>query len=62
MLTSGRVFHDGLDQLGPLRVGLQYYPVDVWLYLLAAQWRRIAQEEAFMGRCGQGLVTNWVPG
>jgi len=25
----------------------------VWLYLLAAQWRRIAQEEAFMGRCGQ---------
>lgn len=53
MLTSGRVFHDGLGQLEPIRVRLRYYPDDVWLYLLAAQWRRIAQEGAFMGRCGQ---------
>lgn len=53
MLTAGRVFHDGLGQLKPLRAKLAYYPHDVWLYLLAAQWRRIAQEEAFMGRCGQ---------
>jgi len=53
MLTAGRVFHDGLGQLEPIRVRLRYYPHDVWLYLLAAQWRRIAQEEAFMGRCGQ---------
>jgi len=53
MLTSGRVFHDGLGQLVPLRARLRYYPDDVWLYLLAAQWRRIGQEEAFMGRCGQ---------
>jgi hypothetical protein len=53
MVTSGRVFHDGLGQLGPIRSRLRYYPDDVWVYLLAAQWRRIAQEEAFMGRCGQ---------
>jgi hypothetical protein len=53
MLTAGRVFHDGLGQLEPIRARLRYYPEDVWLYLLAAQWRRIAQEEAFMGRCGQ---------
>jgi hypothetical protein len=53
MLTSGRVFHDGLGQLEPIQARLRYYPDDVWLYLLAAQWRRIAQEEAFMGRCGQ---------
>ncbi len=59
MLTSGRVFHDGLDQvaipcgLESIRAKLRYYPHDVWLYRLAAQWRRIAQEEAFMGRCGQ---------
>ncbi|MFC2038071.1 DUF4037 domain-containing protein [Chloroflexota bacterium] len=53
MLTSGRVFHDGLGQLAPVRARLRYYPDDVWLYLLAAQWRRIAQEEAFMGHCGQ---------
>jgi hypothetical protein len=51
--TAGRVFHDGLGGLEPLRARLRYYPHDVWLYLLAAQWRRIAQEEAFMGRCGQ---------
>jgi len=52
-LTAGRVFHDGLRQLEPLREKLRYYPRDVWLYILAAQWRRVAQEEAFMGRCGQ---------
>ncbi len=52
-LTAGQVFYDGLGELEPLRARLHYYPHDVWLYLLAAQWRRMAQEEAFMGRCGQ---------
>jgi hypothetical protein len=52
-IVSGRVFHDGLGRLEPIRARLRYYPHDVWLYLLTAQWRRIAQEEAFMGRCGQ---------
>lgn len=52
-LTAGQVFHDGLGQLEPLRTYLHYYPRDVWLYLLAAQWARIGQEEAFVGRCGQ---------
>jgi hypothetical protein len=53
MLTSGGVFEDGLGQLGPVRARLKYYPHDVWLYLLASQWQRIAQQEAFVGRCGQ---------
>jgi hypothetical protein len=52
-LTAGRVFHDGLGQLGTLREKLRYYPDDIWLYLLSAQWMRISQEEPFMGRCGQ---------
>jgi len=52
-VTSGRVFHDGLGELTRIRAMLHYYPHDVWLYLLACQWRHIAQEEAFMGRCGQ---------
>ncbi len=52
-VTAGEVFHDGLNELGPLRQTLHYYPQDIWLYLLAAQWRRVAQEEAFMGRCAQ---------
>ena len=52
-LTAGRVFHDGLGKLEAIQEKLRYYPNDVWLYLLACQWRRIAQEEHFMGRCGQ---------
>lgn len=51
-LTAGRVYHDGLNLLEPLRVMLAYYPQDVWLYLLAAQWQRIGQEEPFVGRSG----------
>jgi hypothetical protein len=51
-VTSGAVFHDGLHALDPLREELSYYPRDVWLYLLAAQWTRISEEEAFVGRCG----------
>ena len=51
-ITAGRVYHDGLDELIALRAKFAYYPRDVWLYLLAAQWGRIGQEEAFVGRCG----------
>ncbi|MGE5223761.1 MAG: DUF4037 domain-containing protein [Omnitrophica WOR_2 bacterium] len=52
-VTAGRVFLDGLGQLDAARAKLAYYPHDVWLYLLAAQWMRISQEEHFMGRTGQ---------
>ncbi len=31
----------------------EYYPQDVWLYLLATAWTRIGQEEHLMGRAGQ---------
>jgi hypothetical protein len=51
-VTAGDVYHDGLGQLEPLRQRLSYYPHDVWVYRLAAQWQRISQEEAFVGRCG----------
>ena len=51
-LQSGRVFHDGLGQLEPLRRMLRWYPRDVWLYLMANQWQRISQEAPFMARCG----------
>jgi hypothetical protein len=51
-LTAGAVYHDGLGQLASMRERLAYYPHDIWLYRLAAQWRRIAQEEAFVGRAG----------
>ncbi|MCP4426777.1 MAG: DUF4037 domain-containing protein [Chloroflexi bacterium] len=51
-VTRGAVFHDGLGDLEPIRDKLAYFPHDVWLYLLAAQWARIGQEEHFMGRAG----------
>ncbi|MGW2049863.1 DUF4037 domain-containing protein [Streptomyces sp. NPDC001858] len=51
--TSGAVFHDGLGELAPARAHLDWYPHDLWLYLLACQWQRISQEEAFVGRCGE---------
>ncbi|MHB8574160.1 MAG: DUF4037 domain-containing protein [Dehalococcoidia bacterium] len=52
-VTAGAVFHDGLGELEPIRATLRWYPHDVWLYLIACQWKRIAQEEAFVGRCGE---------
>jgi hypothetical protein len=52
-VTAGAVFHDGLGQLAPARANLAWYPNDLWRYLLACQWKRISQEEAFVGRCGE---------
>jgi hypothetical protein len=51
--TAGRVYWDGLGTLEPARAKLAYYPHDVWLYLLANQWRRIGQQEPFVGRTGE---------
>lgn len=51
-LVAGGVFHDGLETLKPLRQQLAWYPHDVWLYLISAQWQRIGQEEPFVGRTG----------
>jgi len=51
-VTSGAVFYDSLSALVPLRERFAFYPRAVWLYLLAAQWTRISEEEAFVGRSG----------
>lgn len=50
--NAGQVYYDGLGRLEAIRQQLNYYPHDLWLWLLSAQWDRIAQEEAFVGRCG----------
>lgn len=60
-ITGGAVFIDGLaDGPDPLKGGLRaaraaltWYPDDVWRYVLACQWTRISQEEAFPGRCAE---------
>ncbi len=51
-VTSGKVFHDGLGELEKLRQKFQYYPRDVWLYQLAAQWIRISEDREFTSRTG----------
>ena len=51
-VTSGRVFHDGLNQLELIRQKFHYYPNDIWLYLLASQWEKISEAQAFVGRSG----------
>ncbi|HEX9034952.1 MAG TPA: DUF4037 domain-containing protein [Streptosporangiaceae bacterium] len=57
-VTSGALFHDGLSAaadggLATARAALAWYPDDIWRYVLACQWQRIAQEEAFPGRCAE---------
>ena len=50
--TGGEIYRDDPGNLTELRKKLAYYPDQVWLYLLAAAWARIGQEEHFLGRTG----------
>lgn len=52
-VTGGEVFRDDLGALTAARRQLAWYPDQVWRYLLACQWQRISQEEAFVGRCAE---------
>jgi hypothetical protein len=52
-MTRGAVFHDGFGLLTAARERLAWYPDEVWRTMLAAQWQRISQEEAFVGRCAE---------
>lgn len=51
-MTAGAVFHDGVGELTDLRRKLAYFPGDIWLYKLASQWSRIAEERTYVGRTG----------
>jgi hypothetical protein len=48
----GRLFRDSLGEMTQLRQQLHFYPHDIWLYLLAGQWNRMAQEAVFVSRTG----------
>jgi hypothetical protein len=50
--TAGAVFHDDDGRLTAAREQLAYFPDDIWLYRIACQWRRITEEQAFVGRAG----------
>ncbi|MEU4387548.1 DUF4037 domain-containing protein [Promicromonospora sp. NPDC023805] len=52
-VTAGPVFEDTSGEITTLRDRLTWYPHDVWLHVLAADWTRIAQELPFVGRTGQ---------
>ncbi|MDR2984747.1 MAG: DUF4037 domain-containing protein [Nocardiopsaceae bacterium] len=60
-MTGGALLSDGLADasdgeaggLAGARDALAWYPDDVWRYVLACQWTRISQEEAFPGRCAE---------
>jgi hypothetical protein len=52
-VTAGAVFHDSPGQLTALRRRLAWYPPDVERYIIATDWRRLAQELPFVGRTGQ---------
>jgi hypothetical protein len=52
MMTAGAVHYDGVGELTACRQRLAWYPPETWLFLLAAGWRRISQEEPLMARAG----------
>ncbi|MGP9843520.1 DUF4037 domain-containing protein [Brachybacterium sp. 107] len=51
-VTSGPIFHDGPGVISQIRERLAWYPDDVWLYALAADWSRLGQEFPDVGREG----------
>jgi len=51
-IVGGAVFRDDPGELRAARDALQYYPRDVWLYLMASTWNRIGQEEHLAPRAG----------
>lgn len=52
-VVSGAVYADDSGALADLRSALSWYPDQVWRWMLACQWRRLAQEEAFVARTAE---------
>lgn len=49
-VTAGPVFADTDGELQRVRAALAWYPADLWRYVLACDWARIAQELPSMSR------------
>ena len=52
-VVRGRIYADPAGDLAAVRETLAWYPCDVWLWLLACGWRRLDQEEPFVGRTAE---------
>jgi hypothetical protein len=50
--TSGKIFHDGTGKLKDAREKLSYFPENVWRFKILAEWEKISQLIAFVGRTG----------
>lgn len=50
-IRKGKLFHDDLHA-EVIKQKLEYYPDNIWYYLMACEWNKINYEEAFVGRCG----------
>ncbi len=51
-IKTGKICHDGLG-LKEIQRKLAWYPRDAWLFILAALWQRVGQEEHLTGRAGE---------
>ncbi len=52
-VVAGAIYADDSGALGEVRRRLEWYPDQVWRWLIACQWRRLAQEEAFVARTAE---------
>jgi len=52
-VVAGAVYADHGGALKRLRSSLAWYPDPIWRWLLACQWHRLAQEEAFVARAAE---------
>jgi Domain of unknown function (DUF4037) len=52
-VVAGRVYADPAGELAAVRAALTWYPREVWIWLLACGWRRLDQEEPFVGRAAE---------
>lgn len=52
-VVAGDVFMDTDGELTRVRDALRWYPDDLWRYVLAADWSRLAQETVLASRAGE---------
>lgn len=52
-VVTGAVHSDDTGGLGEVRRSLAWYPDQVWRWILASQWHKLAQEEAFVARAAE---------
>lgn len=51
-IVAGPVFHDTAGEITDIRKRLEWYPDDVWRYVIASDWARLAEEMPLMSRAG----------